>query len=67
LAYWSVGLVNVPDHDSLYGIARKGFSATGGVRVPGNPMARLIFYQFVLRAGLDGLLRLENIIRRGEL
>jgi hypothetical protein len=38
----------------------------GGVRVPGNPSARLIFYQFVVRAEQDGLLRLENIIRRGE-
>ncbi len=27
---------------------------------------KLIFYQFVVRAGQDGLLRLENIIRRGE-
>jgi hypothetical protein len=66
LAYWSVGLVTVPDHESLRSIVRGGFSALGGVRVPGNPKARLIFYQFVVRAGQDGLLRLENIIRRGE-
>ena len=66
LAYWSVGLVTLPDHDSLRSIARGGFSAVGGVRVPGNPRARLIFYQFVVRTGQDGLLRLENIIRRGE-
>lgn len=66
LAYWTVGLVTVPDHDSLRGIARGGFGARGGVRVPGNPNARLIFCQFVVRAGQDGLLRLENIIRRGE-
>jgi len=66
LAYWSVGLVTLPDHDSLRSIMRGGFSAMGGVRVPGNPKARLIFYQFVARAGQDGLLRLESIIRRGE-
>lgn len=66
LAYWSVGLVTVPDHDNLRSIARGGFSATGGVRVPGNQRAKLIFYQFVVRAGQDGLLRLENILRRGE-
>lgn len=66
LAYWSVGLVSLPDHDSLRGIARGGFSATGGVRIPGNPRAKLVFYQFVVRAGQDGLLRLENILRRGE-
>lgn len=66
LAYWSVGFVTLPDHDGFRSIVRGGFSATGGVRVPGNPKARLIFYQFVVRAGQDGLLRLENIIRRGE-
>jgi len=66
LAYWSVGLVTLPDHDNLRSIVRGGFSAMGGVRVPGNPKARLVFYQFVVRAGQDGLLRLENILRRGE-
>jgi hypothetical protein len=66
LGYWSVGLVTVPDHDGLRNIVRGGFSAAGGVRVPGNPNARLIFYQFVVRAGRDGLLRLESVIRRGE-
>ena len=66
LAYWSVGLVSLPDHDSLRNIVRGGFSATGGVRVAGNPRAKLVFYQFVVRAGQDGLLRLENILRRGD-
>lgn len=66
LAYWSVGLVTVPDHDSLRNIVRNGFLATGGVRVPGNSGARVLFYQFVVRAGKDGLLRLESILRRGE-
>jgi len=66
LAYWSVGLVSLPDHDSLRNIVWGGFSATGGVRVAGNPRAKLVFYQFVVRAGQDGLLRLENILRRGE-
>jgi hypothetical protein len=66
LAYWSVGLVSLPDHDSLRNIAREGFSPIGGVRVPGNPRAKLVFYQFVVRAGQDGLLRLESILRRGE-
>lgn len=66
LAYWTVGLVSLPDHDNLRGIVTGGFSAMGGVRVPGNPQAKLIFYQFVVRAGRDGLLRLESILRRGE-
>lgn len=66
LAYWTVGLVTLPDHDRLRGIVRGGFQATGGVRVPGNPRARTHFFQFVVRAGQDGLLRLENILRRGD-
>jgi hypothetical protein len=66
LAYWSVGLVSLPDHDGLRNIVREGFNATGGVRIPGNPRAKLVFYQFVVRAGRDGLLRLESILRRGE-
>lgn len=66
LAYWSVGLVSLPDHDSLRNIVRGGFSATGGVRVAGNARAKLVFYQFVVRAGQDGLLRLESILRRGD-
>jgi hypothetical protein len=66
LAYWSVGLVTLPDHDSLQNIARGGFQALGGVRVSGNPRARVVFFQFVVRSGQDGLLRLESIIQRGE-
>ncbi|MBL9076021.1 MAG: hypothetical protein JNL08_00875 [Planctomycetes bacterium] len=66
LAYWSVGLVTLPDHDNLREVVRSGFLATGGVRVPGNPGVRLLCYQFVVRAGNDGLLRLDSILRRGE-
>ena len=66
LAYWTVGLVTVPDHASLRAIVHGGFSATGGVHVPGNPLAQVVFYQFVVRAAQDGLLRLQSIIRRGE-
>ncbi|GEP02265.1 hypothetical protein [Methylobacterium oxalidis] len=66
LAYWSVGIVTLPDHDNLRNIVRGGFRAAGGVRVPGNPVARLLFYQFVVRVGQDGRLRLEHILRRGH-
>lgn len=66
LAYWTVGLVTLPDHDGLRSIVRSGFRAMSGVRVPGNPSTRVLFYQFVVRAKQDGLLRLESILRRGE-
>jgi hypothetical protein len=67
LAYWSVGLVTLPDHDSLRSIARGGFQALGGVRVPGNQRARVAFFQFVVRPRQDGLLQLETIIQRSEI
>lgn len=66
LAYWTIGLVSLPDHDGLRDIARSGFLAMGGVRVPGNPTAKVVFYQFIVREGRDGNLRLEHILRRGE-
>lgn len=66
LGYWTNGLVTLPNHDGLRDILRSGFQGPGGVRVPGNPGARLVFYQFVLRSGNDGLLRLGSILRRGE-
>jgi hypothetical protein len=66
LAYWTIGLVTLPDHDNLRAIVRAGFFSTRGVRVAGNSSARLVFFQFVVRARQDGLLRLENIFLRGE-
>lgn len=66
LAYWTVGLVTLPDHDGLRNIVRMGFQALSGARIPGNPSARILFYQFVVRPGQNGLLRLENILRRGD-
>lgn len=66
LAYWTIGLVTLPDHDGLRDIVRGGFQGPGGIRVPGNPRARLVFFQFVVRSSQDGLLRLESILRRGE-
>lgn len=66
LAYWTIGLVTVPDHDKLRSIVRGGFRATGGLWVPGNHTAQVLFYQFVVRSDQDGLLRLASIIRRGD-
>lgn len=66
LAYWSIGHVTLPDHDALRGIVRSGFQGPNGARVPGSTQARLLFYQFVVRARQDGLFRLESILRRGD-
>lgn len=66
LAYWSIGHVSLPDHDSLKEVMRRGYQAIGGVAVPGAPKARILFQQFIVEEGKDGLLRLVNILRRGE-
>jgi len=66
LTYWSIGVVTLPSHDHLRTVIRDGFSATGGVHIPGSPRAQVVFYQFIVREGQDGLLRLSEIIRRGE-
>ncbi len=66
LAYWSIGLVTVPDHAGLRGVVRGGFHAHGGIPVGGTSRARLSFFQFVVSEGQDGLLRLSNVLRRGE-
>ena len=66
LAYWTIGHVTVPDHNALRGIIHGGFDATGGVRVPGRPLATVAFFQFVVREDPDGLMRLVSIHRRGE-
>ena len=66
LAYWTIGLVSVPQHAALRSIVRDGFSATGGVRVPGNPNVRVAFFQFVVQEGQDHNLRLSTILQRGE-
>jgi hypothetical protein len=54
LAYWSVGLVSLPDHDSFRKIVRDGFSAIGGVRVPGSPRAKLPFTSLLFAQGKTG-------------
>jgi len=66
LAYWSIGLVNLPDHRALRELVSGGFQATGGVPVPGQSSARVLFYQFVVQEGPDGLFRLSSVFRRGE-
>jgi len=66
LAYWTVGLVSLPDHAQLRRVLRDGIDGTGRVRVPGSPSASVHFFQFVHQEGKDGMLRLTSILRRGS-
>ena len=67
LAYWSIGLVTVPDHGALRQIAVDGYQTNAAIRVAGNAKVKINFYQFVARQRQDGLLILDQIIQRGAL
>ena len=43
LAYWSIGLVSVPDHAALRRIAVDGYQTSAAIRVAGNAKVKIIF------------------------
>ena len=65
LAYWSRGLANLPDHESLRGIVSKGIVGGAVPAVPPLPCTRLLFFQFVHQAAQSGRWRLHQILERG--
>jgi hypothetical protein len=65
LAYWTNGLASLPQHSELVRVLRQGFETPARERVFGSSRASLHFFQFVMREGRDGLLRLTEIIERG--
>jgi hypothetical protein len=64
LAYWTIGLSDLPDHASLRSRIKNGFQRLGRVSVGGQPGAEVVFLHFLLQDA-GGLLRLTNIIPRG--
>jgi hypothetical protein len=65
LAYWTKGLVPLPQHASLAQIVRQGFETPIRERVFGSASGQILFYQFVMQENGDSLLRLSSIIPRG--
>lgn len=65
LAYWTQGLTNLPDHENLRGIISSGIG--GGIlpAIPPLPRTRLLFFQFVHQAAINGRWRLHQILERG--
>ena len=64
LAYWTIGLVSVPDHSSLREIVANGFTGLERNRIFGS-IARVRFFQFVLGfSGENKRLLLETIVER---
>jgi hypothetical protein len=66
MAYWTEGLVSLPDHASLRNIIRRGYETQLKEEVAGGNGSCLCFLQFIMQRGKDDLLRLSKIIIRGE-
>lgn len=65
LSYWTKGLAALPPHAEFQRLFREGFITAARERVPGSAKGQLLFFQFVLSEGVDGRLRLSQIIQRG--
>jgi hypothetical protein len=66
MAYWTVGLVALPDHAFLRNIISRGYETQLREEVAGGSGSCLCFLQFIMQRGKDNLLRLSKIVVRGE-
>lgn len=67
LAYWTKGLLSLPEHANLQQIVKGGFETSARERVFGCTKGKLVFIQFVMREKQGNLLYLSDIIQRGTL
>lgn len=66
MAYWTEGLVSLPDHGELRSVVSSGFTTSVREEVSGGNSGTIQFLQFVMTKGRDGLLRLTGIVVRGN-
>jgi hypothetical protein len=66
MAYWTEGLVTLPDHAHLRNILNSGYITHLKEEIAGGRGSCLCFLQFVMQRGTDNLLRLSKILIRGE-
>jgi hypothetical protein len=66
MAYWTEGLVSLPDHAFLRNIISRGYQTQLREEVAGGRGSCLCFLQFIMQRGKDNLLRLSKIVVRGE-
>lgn len=66
MAYWTEGLVSLPDHSDLRSVVSTGFTTSVREEVAGGNAGNIQFLQFVMTKGPDGLLRLTGIVVRGN-
>lgn len=66
MSYWTEGLVDLPEHAALRSIVNQGYVTQFREEVAGSSASRLGFLQFIMQRGKDNLLRLSQIVVRGE-
>jgi len=66
LAYWTKGLRDLPDHQTIRAIIQNGFSTAAREAVPGTRQVGIRFFQFLFEADAQGRCKLVRIIERGS-
>jgi hypothetical protein len=65
LAYWTKSLRDLPDHDALAHVFRRGFQTRAMEPVDGSSSGALLIYQFIVREADPGCWRLDQVKERG--
>lgn len=65
LAYWTKSLRQLPDHNALVHIYRRGFQTRAMEPVDGTSSGALFLYQFILKEADSGYWRLDQVRERG--
>jgi len=65
LAYWTKSLRDLPDHDALARVFRRGFQTRAMEPVDGSSSGALLVYQFILKDADFGCWRLDQVKERG--
>jgi hypothetical protein len=65
LAYWTKSLRQLPDHDALAHVYRRGFQTRAMEPVDGTSSGALFLYQFILKEVDPGYWRLDQVRERG--
>jgi hypothetical protein len=66
LAYWTKGMVPLPQHNELQNIIQYGFETTARLRVEGTQNSKLLCLQYVHEEDKQQLLKLTKIFQRGS-
>jgi hypothetical protein len=66
LAYWTINLVSLPEHNQLALLLKDGFETRAQERVAGTHCGQLLFFHFLFRYTSNQQLVLSEVIQRGS-